>query len=303
MKYMYALSGSAEGFAKGVTGGGSATAVYLQLPMSWFHMISLILKAPQLPPDAPLGNCFGLPDAINQNDWRTSYQPDAPSVSVTYYNAGALDITVAPDKTLIGSGSSGIIKVKGLRIVGGATNIIIHEVADIFSFKNIAITDINPGYVWGDAISIDDADLLWIDHVTTARIGRQHLVHGTSADNRVTVSKPYFAGVTSYSATGRAPKVQGNTLLHAVNNYRYDSSGHAFEIGSGDYVLAEGRLFTSPSTSENTVCETYLGRDCVINGFGSSGTFSESDTGSLSDFESKNLAIASAYTVVQTSVL
>lgn len=80
----------------------------------------------------------------------------------------------------------------------------------------------------------------------TARIGRQHVVLGTSADNRVTISNSYFNGVTSYSATcdgyaywglyfdgssdlvtlqknyiyhfsGRSPKVQGNTLLHAVS--------------------------------------------------------------------------------------
>jgi pectin lyase len=82
----------------------------------------------------------------------------------------------------------------------------------------------------------------------TARIGRQHLVLGTSASNRVTVSNNYFNGVSSYSATcdgyhywgiyftgssdlitfkgnyvyhmsGRAPKVAGNTLLHAVCSY------------------------------------------------------------------------------------
>jgi pectin lyase len=41
------------------------------------------------------------------------------------YNAGVLGITVNSDKTLIGSGSSGVIKGKGLRIVSGASNIII----------------------------------------------------------------------------------------------------------------------------------------------------------------------------------
>lgn len=40
-------------------------------------------------------------------------------------NAGTLGITVASDKTIIGEGSSGVIKGKGLRIVSGASNIII----------------------------------------------------------------------------------------------------------------------------------------------------------------------------------
>lgn len=43
-------------------------------------------------------------------------------------NAGILGITVASDKTLIGEGSAGIIKGRGLRIVSGAENIIIQYV-------------------------------------------------------------------------------------------------------------------------------------------------------------------------------
>jgi pectin lyase len=75
-------------------------------------------------------------------------------------NAGVLGITVKSNKSLLGSGSSGVIKGKGLRIVSGASNIII---------QNIAITDINPKYVWGgDAITINNADMVWIDHVTVS---------------------------------------------------------------------------------------------------------------------------------------
>ncbi|KAJ5635911.1 uncharacterized protein N7484_009224 [Penicillium longicatenatum] len=349
------VSGSAEGFAKGVTGGGSATAVY---PTTTDELVSylgdsearviVLTKTFDFTDTegtttstgcAPWGTASGCQVAINQNDWCTNYEPDAPSVSVTYDNAGILGITVASDKTLLGEGSAGIIKGRGLRIVSGASNIII---------QNIAVTDINAKYVWGgDAITIDEADMIWIDHVTTARIGRQHYVLGTSSDNRISLTNNYIDGVTSYSATcdtytywgiyldgdsdlvtlkgnyiyhtsGRSPKVQGNTLLHAVNNYWYDNTGHAFEIGSGGYVLAEGnvfqnidtvvespidgQLFTSPDTTTNKVCSTYLGRVCQVNGFGSSGTFSQSDEGFLSDFEGKNIATATAYTSVASSV-
>lgn len=40
-------------------------------------------------------------------------------------------------------------------------------------YRNIAITDINPQYVWGgDAITINQADNVWIDHVTVrAHVG------------------------------------------------------------------------------------------------------------------------------------
>ncbi|KAJ5160268.1 uncharacterized protein N7482_007272 [Penicillium canariense] len=349
------VSGAAEGFAKGVTGGGSATAVY---PTTTDELVSylgdskarviVLTKTFDFTDTegtttgtgcAPWGTASACQLAINQNSWCDNYESSAPSVSVSYYNAGILGITVASDKTILGEGSAGVIKGKGLRIVSGASNVII---------QNIAITDINPKYVWGgDAITIDDSDMVWIDHVTTARIGRQHIVLGTEASKRVTISNCYIDGLSSYSATcdgyhywgiyldgsndyvtlkgnyiyhasGRSPKVQGDTLLHAVNNYWYDNTGHAFEIGSGGYVLAEGnvfqnidtvvespidgQLFTSPSTNANTACSSYLGRVCQINGFGSSGTFSQSDTGFFSKFSGQNIATASAYTSVASSV-
>ncbi|KAL4901209.1 pectin lyase B [Aspergillus multicolor] len=349
------VTGSAEGFAKGVTGGGSATPVY---PSTTAELVSylgdssarviILTKTFDFTGTegtttatgcAPWGTGSSCQLAINQNGWCTNYAPDAPSASVTYDNAGVLGITVKSNKSLVGEGSAGVIKGKGLRIVSGASNIII---------QNIAITDLNPKYVWGgDAITIDNSDMVWIDHVTTARIGRQHLVLGNSASNRVSVTNNYFNGVTSYSAScntyhywgiyltgsndmvtlkgnyiyhmaGRAPKVAGNTLLHAVNNYWYDFNGHAFEIDAGGYVLAEGnvfqnvptvlegsvggQLFTSPNTNTNAVCSTYLGHTCQVNGFGSSGTFSQADTGFLVNFSGKNIASASAYTAAQSSV-
>ncbi|KAJ5312788.1 hypothetical protein N7508_003618 [Penicillium antarcticum] len=349
------VSGAAEGFAKGVTGGGSATPVY---PSTTAELVSYLGdSSPRVivltktfdfrntegtttgTGCAPWGTASACQLAINKDDWCNNYESSAPSVSVSYDNAGSLGITIASDKTLLGSGSAGIIKGKGLRIVSGASNIII---------QNVAVTDINPKYVWGgDAITIDNADLVWVDHVTTARIGRQHIVLGTSASKRVTLSNNFINGVTDYSATcdgyhywgiyldgssdlvtmkgnyiyktsGRAPKVQGNTLLHAVNNYWYSNSGHAFEIGSGGNVLAEGnvfqniptvvetpisgQLFTSPDTTTNAKCSTYLGRSCQINGFGSSGSFSQADTNFLVNFEGKNIASASAYGTVVSSV-
>ncbi|CEL10040.1 Putative Pectin lyase [Aspergillus calidoustus] len=349
------VTGAAEGFAKGVTGGGSATPVY---PNTIADLVSylgdssprviILTKTFDFTGSegtttgtgcAPWGTASGCQLAINKDNWCTNYQPNAPTASVSYDNAGVLGITVKSNKSLVGQGSSGVIKGKGLRIVSGASNIII---------QNVAITDLNPKYVWGgDAITLNNADMVWIDHVTTARIGRQHLVLGTSASNRVTISNNYFNGVSSYSATcdgyhywgiyltgssdlitfkgnyvyhmsGRAPKVGGNTLLHAVNNYWYDSSGHAFEIDSGAMVLAEGnvfqniptvvespvsgQLFTSPNAGTNAVCSTYLGHTCQVNGFGSSGTFSQADTAFLVNFSGKNVAAAAAYSVAQSSV-
>ncbi|KAI2790034.1 putative pectin lyase A [Penicillium oxalicum] len=350
------VSGAAEGFAKGVTGGGSASPVY---PQTTSELVSYLGDSqPRVivltktfdfrgtegtaksSGCSPWGTNSKCQIAINQNNWCKNYEPNAPTVgSISYDKAGVLGITVASRKTLIGQGSAGVIKGKGLRIVSGANNIII---------QNVAITDINPQYVWGgDAITIDNSDMVWIDHVTTARIGRQHIVLGTSASKRVTISNSYIDGRSDWSATcngyhywgiyldgsndyvtlkgnyiyhtsGRSPKVQGNTVLHAVNNYWYDNGGHAFEIGSGGYVLAEGnvfqnvanildtsmdgKLFTSPSDGANKACSSALGRSCVINGFGSSGKFSSADSSFLSKFKGQNIASAALYTSVVASV-
>jgi pectin lyase len=78
---------------------------------------------------------------------------------------------------LIGKGSAGVIKGKGLRIVSGAKNVII---------QNIAITDINPKYVWGgDAITLNNADLVWIDHVTVSSTSPKLHQHHSSQERMV----------------------------------------------------------------------------------------------------------------------
>jgi hypothetical protein len=84
--------------------------------------------------------------------------------------------------------------------------------------------------------------------------------------------------------------------------------GHAFDIGAGSMVVAEGnlfqnvvtpllenegQLFSSPSTSANAACEAYLGHVCQLNAFGSSGSFEGSDTSFFSDFSGKTIASAS----------
>ncbi|KEY71794.1 hypothetical protein S7711_06546 [Stachybotrys chartarum IBT 7711] len=343
-----AVKGSAEGFAKGVTGGGSASAVY---PTTTAQLVSYLgdSSARNIYLDrtfdftgsegtasetgcAPYGTASGCQTAINKNDWCTNYQPNSPKVNVKYDKAAILGITVKSNKSIIGVGSAGVIKGKGLRIVSGAKNVII---------QNIHITNLNPQYVWGgDAITIDNSDMVWIDHVTTSLIGRQHIVLGNNPSGRVTISNNFIDGRTSWSATcngyhywglyftgsndmvtfkgnyiyhtsGRSPKVAGNTLLHAVNNYWHDNAGHAFEIDAGGQVLAEGnvfqnvnapldtsvagKLFSSPNTSANAACSASLGRACQVNGFGSSGSFSGTDTSFLVNFQGKNIASASSY--------
>jgi pectate lyase len=96
-----------------------------------------------------------LSNSTHPNVWRNPHPLTSNSD-----NAGLLGISIASHKTLIGEGSTGVIKGKGLRIVSGASNIII---------QNIKIEEINPKYVWGgDAITLNDCDMVWIDHVTVS---------------------------------------------------------------------------------------------------------------------------------------
>lgn len=132
------------------------------------------------------------------------------------------------------------------------------------------------------SLCVRKSDMHRTDHVKVSLIGRQMFVAGTGASNRVTLSYSEFDGSTSWSATcdghhywaiyltgsqdlitmkgnyihhtsGRSPKVGGNTLLHAVNNYWYANSGHAFDNGAGGMVVAEGNVFQNvvvcPSSS------------------------------------------------------
>jgi pectin lyase len=121
------VTGSAEGFAKGVTGGGSATAVY---PTTNAELVSylgdssarviILTKTFDFTGTegtstetgcAPWGTGSACQTAINQNDWCDNYESSAPDVSVSYDKAGVLGITVGSNKSLVGSGTSGVIKV------------------------------------------------------------------------------------------------------------------------------------------------------------------------------------------------
>ncbi|KAF1994734.1 polysaccharide lyase family 1 protein [Amniculicola lignicola CBS 123094] len=350
-KATYAVVGKPEGFGTGTTGGGSAACA---IPASVSELKTWLtdsvarcivldkeynFKGTEGTTTAtgcrPASNkCPGAggQDAINMASWCTNGNAGAgvTSISVTYDTAGVSGINVGSNKSIIGVGSKGVIRGKGLRMANGAKNVII---------QNIHITELNPQYIWGgDAITVDGSDLIWIDHCKISLIGRQMFVAGTGASNRVTISNTEFDGQTSWSATcdnhhywaiyltgssdlitmknnyihhtsGRSPKVGGNSLVHAVNNYWYANSGHAFDNGAGGKVVAEGNVFQnvvtpllansgsffgSPSTSANAVCSTNLGHVCQLNAFGSSGALGGTDTAFLTNFNGKSVATASA---------
>ncbi|KAI0017103.1 polysaccharide lyase family 1 protein [Xylariomycetidae sp. FL0641] len=176
-------------------------------------------------------------------------------------------IYVKSDKTLVGKDNA-VLYGKGLRL-SQVSNIII---------QNIAITHLNPQYVWGgDAIAITDTSDIWIDHVTTSNLGRQHYAFGQGPSKGVTISNSFINGETDNSATcdrhtywgielvgggdqitfyqnhvymtsGRSPALSGNTLLHAVNNVWESNSGHLLEGTDDGMGLYEGNYFVNDPT-------------------------------------------------------
>ncbi|KAG1713495.1 hypothetical protein DVH05_001282 [Phytophthora capsici] len=238
---------------------------------------------------------------------------DGKSVDVTYDNAAKVPLTVASDKTLVGEGTKGVLNGKGLIITG--SNVII---------QNIHITNLNPHLVWGgDGITIRGENNVapkgvWIDHVKVSSVGRQMVVINFSGATGVTISNSDFDGNTKFSAScdghhywgflilgkktelslignyihhtsGRSPKIGGHdgeiSVVHAANNYFFENSGHAFDVATGGYVLAEGNYFASvksPNLDDPTGnflvpkaagdCKTAIGRDCQMNVLKDSGT-------------------------------
>ncbi|KAL4906735.1 pectin lyase fold/virulence factor [Aspergillus multicolor] len=197
---------------------------------------------------------------------------DYPTTTCTYDNAGLDGLDVGPNKSIVGVGDAGVLRGKGLRI-HGTENVIV---------QNIHITELNPQYIWGgDAISLDGADKVWIDHVKISLVGRQMFVTGYESSGSVTFSNNELDGTTDWSAScdghhywtilalgendkvtfannyihttsGRAPKVGAPSFWHVYNNYWSDNTGHAFDVEeSGTNVFIEGNVFEDINSAYN----------------------------------------------------
>ncbi|KAJ7777140.1 pectin lyase-like protein [Mycena metata] len=271
--------------------------------------------------------------AIDANSWCEDDEPSAAKSTATWYKAGTTPLAVASNKTLLGKGSSGGIKGKGLKI-SGASNIII---------QNIQIVDINEEFVWGgDALQIDGGSNIWVDSNYFQNIGRQMVVTGYGAVTKTTFSNNVFNGQSTYSATcngchywtafftgngdqitfalnylymtsGRGPHVGGFSGyfqdIHVYNNYFVSIEGNALDPEIGSKILLEGNYFNAvttptltgagqtyiPTTSAQTAaCSSLLGRACVANVLLNSGALlAGTDTGTLNGFTASTYKSAS----------
>lgn len=275
------VNGTPIGFASGATGGGSAATVY---PTTVAELKSYLeSSSPQNIVISGTFNFAGTEGTTSLTACNTySCTPDnggqallntlggcgsTSTYAVSVDTAAYQGINVKSDKTLVGTNNA-ILDGKGLRMVG-VSNIII---------QNVAITNLNPKYVWGgDAFVISDSSNIWIDHVTTSSLGRQHYSFGTGASSGITISNSFINGVTAHSATcdghtywglelvgsndqitfyknyvyytsGRSPALSGSTMFHAVNNVWSGNSGHLIEGDKNGVGLYEGNYFLNSPT-------------------------------------------------------
>ncbi|ORC57143.1 pectate lyase [Pseudomonas floridensis] len=249
---------SPDGFAKDVTGGAGAVAVHpATLDELTRALCSAVDARGSCKDDTPrvivLDHTFDFRASVLVNGSATTTETGCmvkacpnggaqlalngangfcqsrPPVSVTYDNAGLKRLKIGSNKTLQGAGNHAGIQGMGLFIGGGVHNVIV---------RNLTLSDINAQVVWGgDALTIDDADGVWIHHNTFARIGRQMIVTGWGAASHVTVSDNEFDGRTPWSSTCDGHHywvwlfLGGHDTLTLARNYVHDTSGRAPHAG------------------------------------------------------------------------
>ncbi|WP_232314102.1 polysaccharide lyase family 1 protein [Ralstonia sp. A12] len=223
---------------------------------------------------------------------------------ITYDTAGNNPLMVGSNKTVIGVGTTGILKGKGLRL---------NEVSNVV-IRNLTISDINHGVIFvGDGISLEHVDHVWVDHNRFHNIGRQMVVDHFGPTSNVTISWNDFDGNDVYSPacngkhywnvlmdaseqtvtfsnnwfhefSGREPKILGNqAVVHLVNNYFQDGAWHALDAREQSTVLVEGNYFDNvsvpilpdngyvfgaqggPNAATQAQCKATFGRNCLGN--------------------------------------
>ncbi|CAE6375881.1 unnamed protein product [Rhizoctonia solani] len=336
--------GTAFGYAAGTTGGGSAAPAVPSSPaqlVSWLgdntaRVILLDktydftdLEGSETGKVCKPWTCSpGAQVAIDVNGWCAREQKNAPTDTATWKKAGLTAIKVGSNKTLLGKGTAGWIKGKGLRIAG-SSNIII---------QNVRFSDINAAFVWGgDALTIDGGKQIWIDHNYFKNVGRQFIVTGYGAAQGVTISDNVFDGSGTYSTrcdghhywtlyftgsqdtitfarnylyqtAGRGPRIGGTSpysqVVHMYNNYFVDITDHALDADTGSHVLLEGNYFNRvlqpslsgrsgivfgpTSSAMNAQCKATLGRDCASNTLLGSGQLAGAANGNAVGYFNNN---------------
>ncbi|KAG3088910.1 hypothetical protein PI125_g18185 [Phytophthora idaei] len=299
------VTGVAPGFAAGTTGGGDTKPVYpttvkelatylsdaeprvivLNKEFTFIGTEGSTTESGCRPTNnqqcVAKNNGFKGQDAILMNGDTAMQQTGGcdsggKSIDVTYDNAAKAPLAIASDKTLVGEGTKGVLNGKGLIISG--SNVIV---------QNIHITNLNPHLVWGRRRYHHSSNSDFDGNTKfSASCDGHHYWGFLILGKKTEVS---LIGNYIHHTSGRSPKIGGHdgeiSVVHAANNYFYENSGHAFDVATGGYVLAEGNYFASvksPNMDDPTGnfmvptaagdCKATIGRDCELNVLKDSGT-------------------------------
>jgi pectate lyase len=173
-------------------------------------------------------------------------------------------ISVTSDKTLVGLGRGAQLFGATLDI-GSSKNVIV---------RNVALYGVNPDLIEaGDGISLDQADGIWVDHVTFEAIS-DGFIDATTGSQNVTFSwlrnngynlfacgtkHPRSNELADTTATihhtlwqqvfGRAPLARGEgSLVHLFNDVVLDDPSYAVGSDCGAQVLLEASSFDNVAT-------------------------------------------------------
>lgn len=169
---------------------------------------------------------------------RLGYCDNKKIIDVTINPLGQDPLVVGSNKVIRGAGANSGVKGRGFLLTGGVSNIII---------ENLSITDINEQVIWGgDAITIDNASNVKIDHNYIARIGRQFVVTGWGPATDISITNNNFDGTTGYGHYCDN-RHYWNFLFYGAaqsisfqKNWVHNTSGRLPEVGQQDSVTGAG---------------------------------------------------------------
>lgn len=206
------VTGTPSGFASGTTGGGDATAaapsdiaeltewltdstprvILIDKEFDYIGSEGTVTDGECCIPTSNTCGSSGQNAIVTSLDWCDQY----PKTTCTYDTAGQQGIDVASNKSIVGVGSAGVIKGKGLRFIDGAENIIV---------QNVHLTYVNPEYIWGgDLIYMDGCDNIWIDHVKLSLVGRQMISMGFDSSTSSPAPRSSLFRATNTNTTFQA---------------------------------------------------------------------------------------------------
>lgn len=166
------VTGTPMGFASGATGGGDATPVY----PTTIDQLKAYLTSDE-PQNIVISGTFNFQGSEGSSVYAACDSYSCPpsqggqallntlggcsgysTYNVQIDTAAYKAIWVKSNKTLVGKNNA-VLYGKGLYF-SGVSNIII---------QNIAITNLNPAYVWGgDAIAVTGSSNIWFDHIAVS---------------------------------------------------------------------------------------------------------------------------------------